>query len=127
MNATAVISQQYYFASSLIAAPVAITQEEKPQTQPPPPAPSDIERLPSAGNDHAQTRRKRPTGAFVRSDGRFKVTLYGQNEGCSVPSYDRGSVFDGAISITQPDSILKIEANVSSCPCSKQDAESDLV
>ena len=112
-SASAVVSQQYYITSSLIATPVVIKKKEKSQNRPLPEVPVDTTSGPSSSNEHTHTKRSRPTGSFVRSDGRFKIMLYGQQEDCSVPTYDRGSIFDGAIAVLQPENILKIEANVS--------------
>ncbi|KAF9533074.1 hypothetical protein CPB83DRAFT_845774 [Crepidotus variabilis] len=88
-----------------------------PKYTPPSPLPSysfDLgcgeQRLESTPRSSIVARR--PTSTFTRKSGKASISLSEQEEGCSIPTYGRGGVISGSLSLEAPDNVAEVVAIV---------------
>jgi len=59
------------------------------------------------------SRSLRPSGTYVKQVGHITITLFDQHEDPLVPTYSRGAVIGGAITLAQIDGVIEVVVKVS--------------
>ena len=54
-----------------------------------------------------------PSGTYIRRVGNITVTLFDQHEGALVPTYGRGAVIGGAVTLAESDRVIEVVVKVS--------------
>ena len=54
-----------------------------------------------------------PSGTYVKQAGNITVTLFDQYEDALVPTYSRGAVIGGAITLAESDGVIEVVVKVS--------------
>lgn len=59
--------------------------------------------------------RPRPSGTFVKKDGRVTVTLVDQQEGATIPVFGRQSLVNGFVSLSSREAVSEVKVKVGFC------------